>query len=431
LGFFIEARRDPFGYPAALAAEFGDVVRIPGPFRGHILFHPDHVKHVLQDNNRNYVKGKLIAKAKPLLGEGLFTSEGDFWRRQRRLAQPAFHRQRIESFATTMTDATSRALDRWQSARQAPLDLMAAMSDLTLGIVGRTLFSIDLAGDTNEVGRAMLVALEHLTHLVTHPFALPLALPTPRNLRFRRARRDLDRVVFDIIAQRRRTGADAPDFLSMLLQASDADTGERMSDRQLRDEVMTFVLAGHETTAVTLAWTWHLLADHPDVESRVRAEVAAALGSRVPTIADLPQLRFTRQVIDETLRLFPPVSGIGRQAINTDEVGGFEIPANSIIFLSPYVTHRHRDWWDNPDQFDPDRFTPERSASRHRFAYFPFSGGPRLCIGNEFALMEAQLILAMIVQRYRLTRVPGHTPQPELRVTMRPRNGVLMTLHPA
>lgn len=433
-GFFIAARPDPVGYMAAAVRQFGDVVRIQaGPLRAHLIAHPDHIKYVLQENNRNYVKGKLVEKSKMLIGDGLFTSEGDFWRRQRRLVQPAFHRQRIEGFATIMTDATATMLERWRAPAIAgqPVDVMAEMSALTLSIVGRALFSIDLAGDAAEVGKAMLLALEHITHQITHFLPLPLIVPTPRNLRFRRARRDLDRMVFGIIEQRRCAGTDGGDLLSMLLLARDAETGERMSDRQLRDEVMTFVLAGHETTAVTLAWAWHLLSMHPDVEKRLRTEVTEVLGNRTPTLKDLPDLGFTKRVVEETMRLFPAVSALSRQTITADEIGGYRIPANSVLFMSPYVTQRHRAWWEQPQQFDPDRFTAERSATRPRFAYFPFGGGPRLCIGNEFAMMEAQLILAMVVQRYRLQPFPGHVVEPEVRVTLRPRNGVIMTLHRA
>jgi cytochrome P450 len=432
LRFFWEARADPVAYLRKVADQFGDVVRIHAwPLSSHLLVHPDHVKHVLQDHNRNYWKGELIAKSKLLIGDGLFTSEGDFWRRQRRLTQPAFHRQRIEGFVKVMADATEGMLDRWQdlARSQRPFDVMEEMSRLTLDIVGQALFSIDLSGDAAEVGRAMLIALEHLTHQVTHLFPLPLAIPTPRNLRFRRARGELDRVVFAIIAERRRNGGDRGDLLSMLLQARDADTGEGMSNRQLRDEVMTFVLAGHETTAVTLAWTFHLLAQHPEIEQQARREASGVLGQRAPAIADLGALGLTRRIVEEAMRLYPPVPVLSRQALEADEIGGYPIPKDSILLLSPYVTHRHPALWSEPDRFDPSRFLPEKSASRPRFAYFPFGGGPRLCIGSEFAMMEAQVVLAMVLRRHLLRSLPGHLVEPEVRVTLRPRQGVRMTLH--
>ncbi|HXQ20097.1 MAG TPA: cytochrome P450 [Candidatus Acidoferrales bacterium] len=428
--FFFEARRDPLAMLLWAAREYGDVARFDAwPLTAHLVFHPDHVKYVLQDNNRNYWKGDLIGRVKPLIGEGLFTSEGDFWRRQRRLAQPAFHRERIESFATIMSTAGARLLDGWESiaAQAQPFDLMEQMSRVTLSIVGQALFGIDLTGEAADVGRAMLVALQFVSEEAFRFFPAWLALPTPRNLRFKRARAALDRVVLGII-DRRRQAAAADDLLAMLMEARDAETGEGMSDRQLRDEIMTFVLAGHETTAVTLAWAWHLLAQHPEVADRLRHEVSTVLAGKAPTLTDLPRLQLTRRVIDETLRLYPPVPVISRETLAADEIAGYAIPAKTGVMLSPYVTHRHPALWPDPERFDPERFTPERCAARPRFAYFPFSGGPRLCIGNEFALMEATILLAMTAQRYRIESVPGHTVQQELRVTLRPRQPMLMRL---
>jgi cytochrome P450 len=366
---------------------------------------------------------------KPLIGEGLFTSEGDFWRRQRRLAQPAFHRQRIEGFAALMSRAGMRMMEDWEAAAAsgAPIDLMEHTSRVTLRIVGQSLFGIDLIDDAASVGRNMLAALEFVQDEVFHLLPSVVAIPTPRNLRFRRNRAALDRVVLGIIRERRRHGG-GDDLLAMLMEARDADTGEGMSDRQLRDEIITFVLAGHETTAVTLAWACLLLAQHPDVADAVRREASGVLGGRAPELADLPRLALTRRVIDETLRLYPPVPAISRQSYAPDEIDGFRIPAKSGVMMSAYVTHRHPAFWRDPERFDPDRFTQENSAGRPRFAYFPFGGGPRLCIGNEFALMEAQILLAIIAQRYRVAVAPGHTVQHEIRVTLRPRQPMRMVL---
>jgi cytochrome P450 len=427
--FFFEARRNPLAMMRAAAREHGDIVRFDAwPLVVHLVFHPEHIKYVLQDNNRNYWKGSLIGRVKPLIGEGLFTSEGDFWRRQRRLAQPAFHRQRIESFAAIMSAAGVRMLDRWErtAAPAQPFDLMEEMSRVTLSVVGQALFGIDLTGEAADVGRAMLVALQFVSEEAFHFFPALLALPTPRNLRFRRARAELDRVVLGIIDRRRHTATAGDDLLAMLMEARDPETGEGMSDRQLRDEIMTFVLAGHETTAVTLAWASHLLAQHLEVADRLRHEVSTVLAGNAPTLADLPRLELTRRVIDETLRLYPPVAAISRETFAGDEIGGYAIPAKSGVMLSPFVTHRHPALWRDPDRFDPDRFTSEQCAARPRFAYFPFSGGPRLCIGNEFALMEATILLAMIAQRYRIESAPGHVVQHEVRVTLRPRQPMLM-----
>ncbi len=427
--FFIEGRRDPLAMLSQAAREFGDVVRFDAwPFTAHFLFHPDDIKYVLQENNRNYWKGDLIGRVKPLIGEGLFTSEGDFWRRQRRLAQPAFHRQRIDGFTTIITNAATQMLDEWEepARRGAPIDLMEHMSRVTLRIVGQALFGIDLIGEAAPVGRAMLAALQFISDEVFHLFSIPLQVPTPRNQRFKRARAELDRVVLGIIEQRRRPGPDIDDLLGMMMQASDAETGERMSDRQLRDEVMTFILAGHETTAVTLAWACLLLSQNPDVATQLRQEVQAGYTGAVPTLEDLARLPLTRRVIDETLRLYPPVAAISRETYAADNIGGYEIPAKSGVMMSPYVTHRHPKFWPDPERFDPERFTPERCAARPRFAYFPFSGGPRLCIGNDFALLEAQLILAMLMRRYRVDDVPGHVVKHEIRITLRPQQPMLM-----
>lgn len=432
LRFLLEARPNPVGYAHRMIQEYGDAtaVRVWGLPQMAVLSRPDHVRHVMQENNRNYVKGDIIAKMKPLIGEGLFTSEGDFWRRQRKLAQPAFHRQRIQNFAAIMVDATERTVDRWSDLARSgvEVDVMAEMSALTLAIVGRALFGVDLSDRASDVGRSLLIAFEELTRRVTNPFSLPLALPTPGHIRLRRATRALDEVVVGIIEKRRATSELHHDLLAMLMEMRDADTGEAMSNRQLRDEVMTFVLAGHETTAVTLAWAMHLLAQNREVEERLRREVRDALGERRPSIADLPQLGLARRVIDETMRLYPPVSAIQRQAIGADEIDGYEIAPGSFIVLLPYSTHRDPVLWSEPERFDPDRFLPEASAARHRYAYYPFGAGPRICIGNEFALMEAQLVLAMIVQRYRFSPAPNRPVESELRITLRPKHGIWMHL---
>ena len=426
-------RADPIAFYGAAFRSFGDVVcfRAP-PFRSFFLAHPDHIKHVLQDNNHNYVKGVVIAKLKVLIGEGLFSSEGDFWRRQRRLAQPAFHRQRLAGFAATMTDAAGGLLRRWEEPARsgAVVDVAADMSRVTLDVVGRTLFSRPLDDGADEFGAVLVDALELLNLRAMSFLSSPIWWPTGRNRRLRRAIAALDRVVFDIIETRRRAGEPGDDLLGMLLDARDEETGAGMTDRQLRDEVMTFLLAGHETTAVALTWTWHLLSRHPEVEARLAAETAAALGGRVPTIEDLPRLQYARMLVEEAMRLYPPVWGYIRQALAPDTVGGYTIPKGAVVSICPYVTHRHPEFWDDPERFDPERFAPERVRARPRFAYLPFSGGPRLCIGNEFALMEAQLVLSMMIQRYRLRAVSDAPVGLESRITLRPRGGLPMTIAP-
>jgi cytochrome P450 len=313
---------------------------------------------------------------------------------------------------------------------QQPIDVAAEMSRLTLGIVARALFGTALGEDEDEFRGAVSGGLAYANHLVNHFFALPLAVPTPANRRARRAVSRLDRIVWKVIGERRRDARDRGDLLSMLISARDAETNEVMTDRQLRDEVVTFLVAGHETTAVTLSWTWHLLAQHADVERRLHTEVDAVLEGRMPTLADLPELRYTRMVLEESMRLYPPVWGTMRQAYADDVVGGQLVRKDETVTVSPWLTHRHPDLWERPEEFDPERFTPERSAARPEYAYFPFGGGPRRCIGNQFAMMEAQLILAMTVQAFSLHAVPGHPVEPDPILTLRPRHGVWMTLRP-
>jgi cytochrome P450 len=426
-------RRDPLGFVTGLARDFGDVVLLRlGPVHLYMLFHPDHVRHVLQENHQNYVKGPIIARTKVLIGEGLFTSEGSFWRRQRRLAQPAFHRARIAGLVETMVQATAERLGRWgqPAARGEVVDVAAEMSELTLTMVGRTLFGRDLSERAAAAGRALRVALAFTADRTMRYLTLPLALPTPKHRTFRRALGELDGVVYDLIEARRRAGADGGDLLGMLMAARDEETGEGMTAHQLRDEVMTFFLAGHETTAVALAWTWYLLARHPDVAAALVAEVDEVLGDRPPGFDDLPRLPLARMAVEEAMRLYPPVWGIGRQAVGEDAVGGYRLPAGAIVNLSPYVTHRHAAVWSDAERFDPTRFAPDRSAARPRFAYFPFSGGPRQCIGEGFAMVEAQVVVAMVLQRFRLGLCAGHTVEPEVHLTLRPRGGLPMTVGP-
>jgi len=426
-------RRDPLGFFAGLARDHGDVVCLRmGPVRGYLVYHPDGVKHILQDNNQNYVKGPIIGRVKVLIGEGLFTSEGGFWRRQRRLAQPAFSRERLAGFATTMVSRTAERLARWApaAARGEAIDVAAEMNALALTIVGETLFGRDLSGEAHVAGHALRVALEVTSQRAMSYLVTPIWLPTARHRAFRRAVDILDTLVYEIIAARRRADAPGDDLLGMLMTARDEETGEGMSLRQLRDEVMTFLLAGHETTAVALAWTWYLLARHPDIAAATRDEVTGVLGSREPTVADLPHLPLARMVVEEAMRLYPPVWGIGRQAVGADSVCGYDIPAGALVNLSPWVTHRHPGLWPDPERFDPERFRPGHDRDRPRFAYFPFSGGPRLCIGEPFALLEAQLIVAMTLQRYALTLADARPVEIEPTLTLRPRGGLRMQVTP-
>ncbi|MCW5732067.1 MAG: cytochrome P450 [Alphaproteobacteria bacterium] len=395
-----------------------------------LLNRPDYIEHVLLANHRNYSKSRYHRQILgPVLGNGLLTSEGDFWRRQRRIAAPAFHHRRIAGFVDSMAQAAGEMLVRWDG-RDGPFEITREMMALTLVIIARTMFSSNVGADIAKVERAMTTMLELGKPSLIDLFGLPEWLPRPLPRGLRRAKRDLDEVIGRILAERRADPADRGDLLSMLLAARDEESGEGMSDRQLRDEIMTIFLAGHETTANALAWTWYLLARHPEVEARLHTEVDRVLGGRVPAFADLANLTYVRQVFEESMRLYPPAHTFNRMALGEDEIGGLRIPPGALITISPYVVHRNPALWPDPERFDPDRFAPEKAAGRPRYAYIPFGGGPRICIGNSFALFEAQVIIAMVAQRYRLALEPGHVVEPVGHITMRPKNGIMMRLLP-
>jgi cytochrome P450 len=434
LGIIPDLRRSPLYYFVDVAQRYGAVVKLNlGPGSMVLVAHPDAVQYVLQQNHQNYRKG--YDAVEPVIGKGLVTSEGEFWLRQRRLMQPMFHRERVAAFADMMVAATERLLAQWyRHDPRRPLDVAEQMTRLTQEIIARTMFSADVGEQVDRLMAAFEFTLQYLNQRMFMPVPYLERLPTPTNIRFRRALRTLDEITYDLIQKRRRLiatdpAAAPPDLLTMLLQARDADTGEQMSDKQLRDEVITIFFAGHETTASTLSWAWYVLARRPDLADELRAEAQRVLGDRRPEAADVPELAFTRRVIDETLRLFPPAWMFARQAIADDEILGFHVRAGSMLALSPYVTHRDPAFWEQPYRFDPDRFLPERKKQHHRYAYFPFGGGPRLCIGRDFALTEATLILAMIARRFELRLAPGAVVEEQPVATLRPRPEVLMLLH--
>ncbi len=428
-GNVLDAWRDPLGLFVSTRRTYGDLVRFKfGPYYYYLVSDPDDVHHVLVDNHKAYTKSRNYAGLKLVLGQGLLTSEGDFWRSQRKLAQPAFHRQRMSGFVDSMAADTLAMLERWDALREPTVDAHAEMMRLTLRIVGRTLFSTDVDGEASEVGAALTHALAWTNHYVESLVALPPWVPTPDNLRFKRSKKTLDDLVFRIIGARQASGEDAGDLLGMLMAVRDEETREGMSARQLRDEVMTLVVAGHETTANLLSWAFYLMSEHPDVARRLKEEVDLVLGDRVPVLADLPRLAYTKRVIEESLRLYPPAWVFERQSTQEDVLSGFRIPKGSILGISPWCIHRSERLWDEPERFDPDRFLPEAVAARPKFAYLPFGGGPRFCIGNGFAMMEAQIIVAMIAQRWSLELVAGHPVVPDPLVTLRPRHGMQMTL---
>ncbi len=412
--------------------KYGDIVQLKlGPRTAFALFHPDHVYHVLVKGRENFTKqARGYQKLRKIVGNGLVTSEGDFWLRQRRLAQPAFAPQRLAGFAGTMVTATDELTRSWSEPanRNERVNIAAQMMQLTLRIVGETLLGTDVTGEAHDVGESLTLVLEETSRRIHTPWDFQERIPTPANRRFDRALERLDQAVHRIINERRREPGAGDNLLSMLMAARDEETGSQMTDQQLRDEVMTFFLAGHETTAVALTWTWYLLSKHVDVRRRVEEEVDRVLGGRLPTSDDVPKLAYTKLVVQESMRLFPPVWGIARLTAKDEQLGDLFIPARSPVLLVQYVTHRHADFWDNPEGFDPERFHPSQVERRHPYAYFPFGAGPRTCIGNHFALLEAVLIVATVASNWRLNLVPGAPVIPQPRVTLRPKGGLLMTI---
>jgi cytochrome P450 len=427
LGNLAELRRDWLGSLTRYAQEYGDVVPLRfGPFRSVLISRPDLIEEVLVTQSRKFIKGPALRNNQRVLGQGLLVSEGEFWRRQRRLVQPAFHRQRLAGYAETMVTLTREMLATWRDGETR--DLHVALMDLTLQIAARTLFGADVAGAAAEVADAFRRGMEYFnTRMNSLLFLLPDGVPTPGYWGYLQAARRLDAVVYGILAERRTNGEDRDDVLSMLLQARDEDGGQ-MTDRQVRDETMTLLLAGHETTTIVVSWTWYLLSQHPAAEARLLAEVDAVLGERPATSADLPRLRYTDMVVTEAMRLYPPAWAVTRETIEPCEIGGYHLGRRTGVMMSQWVMHRDPRYFDAPEAFRPERWADESVKSLPRFVYFPFGGGPRLCIGNAFATMEAILVTATIAQRYRLRLAPEAVVVPAPPGTLRPRHGMPMML---
>jgi len=419
--------RDQLGFFSRCAREYGDIVPIRlGPSRGFLIFHPDAIEELLVVHSRNLIKSRGVRLLRALLGDGLVVAEGDLWLRQRRLMQPAFHRQRVAAYGEIMAVHAERRMAGWRE--DTVVDMHEEMMAVTRAIVARALFDADVSEEARLIGDAMDIVAESFgKRLGSLRAFLPMWLPTPDNLRLRRAVRGLDRVVYRMIADRRRAEARG-DLLSILLEAQDADDGSRMTDRQVRDEVMTLFLAGHETTAVALSWTWYLLAQHPAADARLADELRTVLGGRAPTVADLPALRYAEMVVTESMRLYPPAYAMGREVVRPIELAGHALPAGSILIIGTWAVHRDARWFDDPETFRPERWTDDAASRLPRFAYLPFGGGARQCIGNGFAMMEAVLILATIAQRFRPALVPGQRVTPTPYITLRPRPTLRMRL---
>ena len=423
--------KDPLSFFIHSLHERGDLVPLNlGPTKLLLVHHPDYVRHVLQDNWRNYGKGSMWVAIRKLVGNGLLGSEGELWLRQRRLMQPAFHRQHIAELTHTVTEVIAATLADWKvlAENKQPVEMAHAMSSLTMKIIVRTMFGTGISdAETREMVEAYSKALK-LMNVRMWTFFLPDFIPLPGDTAFRETIQQIDRAVYRFINERRQNPSEANDLLNMLLDARDEDTGEGMNDQQVRDEVFTVFMAGHETSAAVMTWAWYLIWQHPEVERRLQRELKEVLGERAPAFEDLPRLTYTRMIIEETMRMFPPGWLIQRSTLADDTIGGLSVKAGTTVLISPYVVHRHPDFWEDAERFDPDRFAPERSITRH--AYLPFGEGPRLCIGNNVAMMEMQLMLAMIAQNYRLSLQPGIEIKPTTMPVLRPNTNLLMHLRP-
>jgi cytochrome P450 len=431
LGVLLHLRRDPLGTFTRLAREHSGLVQLRKNW--FFVSSPADVQRVLS-GPIPYTKGAfsravsrtMVDPLQEALGEGLLTSEGEFWKRQRRLSQPAFHKQRLKTLVPAMVGAAQALVDRWAGAAQRgeSIDAVEEMRQVGLDTMGRTLFSVPIGGDADEFGTALGESVVITNEQFWSLLPTPPWLPTARNRRWRKLMDTINAGVYQRIHQRRKDTTEYSDMLSIYMSVRDEQSGEGMSDKQLRDEMMTLLIAGHDSTAQSLCWTLHLLAQHPEAQRRVRAEVQEVLEGRTPTAEELPRLAYTLRVIHESMRLYPPAWLLVRSPTADDVLDGCRVPARSVVLSSPFVTHRRPDLWEEPERFEPDRFLAERSASRPRYAYFPFGGGGRQCIGNTFALQEMQIILALVLQRYQLTSLPDHPVELQAALTLRPKKGI-------
>ncbi|MHB1223664.1 MAG: cytochrome P450 [Gemmatimonadaceae bacterium] len=404
----------------------GDVTEISiASQRIVLVMHPDDIRRVLVSHQRGFERGPALERAKAFLGEGLLTSEGELHMRQRRLVQPAFHRASIAAHAGLMAGIAEHVVERW--ADGTLVDAHAEMMRLTLAVAGRAFFDADVEGDARDVAEALELSLRMHSYALL-PFGTLLEHVPLRWVReLRRARLRMDGIIYRLIAERRAHPGERSDVLSLLIAARDAEgDGTGMSDRQLRDEVVTLLMAGHETTANALTWTWYLLSRHPSVELRLHDEVDRVLGGRAPTMDDLPRLEYTRRVLSESMRLYPPAWTLERRAVEDIVIGGHRVSRGTVVLACQYLVHRDPRWWEDPERFDPDRWDPQLVALRPKFSYFPFGAGSRMCVGEQFAWMEATLVLATIARRWRLRHESPHAPEPEPQITLRPRGGLAM-----
>lgn len=424
--------KDPINFMMKNTDAWGDIIYFRFfHYKTYFINHPDYIQQVMQENNRKYVKSPGYNPLKLLIGNGIFTSEGNFWLKQRRMYQPAFNKDNIKIYSNAVIESSNALIQRWEMFNQKdiPINISQEMMKITLEIIGKTLFSTDVSSVTNTVWHSLTLALKFINNRTKYnPFNLPISFPTPNNLRFAKALRLLDNVIFEIIEKRRKSSFQYDDLLSRLMNSRDEESVTQMDDKQLRDEVMTVFLAGHETSANVLTWTLYFLSKYPETEYKVYEEIKNNLGERIVVYDDLPKFVYTTQVLKEIMRLYPPVWLLGRQSIEEDFIDGFKIPKGMHLRISPYVLHRHPKFWNNPEKFDPDRFVNDKEKKLHKFAYIPFGAGPRLCIGQNFAMIEMLIITLLIVQKYKLALVPDQSTEIGQLITLRPKYDILITL---
>lgn len=427
-GLYLKSLREPLAFTEGVARAYGDIAcfRIARR-RVYLLSHPEYVRGVLLTHYSNFLKGRGIRRTNHVMGEGLVTSDGDLHRRQRRLAQPSFQRHRIAAYARTMVEHAEHLSDGWRDGET--VELLRTLKQLTLSVVGEVLFGADSARTRDEVLDALLVIREHFKVFRVPLDSLGTLLSPARRRRFNGATAQLDRAIYHVIEARRREGGDRGDLLSMLLSAADEEAGgARMTDKQVRDEALALFIGGGESNAIGLMWTFYMLAQHPEVEARLHREVDEVLGERPATGDDFARLTYTRMVFEESLRLYPPVWRLVRTALRDYEVGGYTVPAGSLVVVSPYVMHRDARYYPDPLRFDPSRWEPEARAARPSHSFFPFGGGPRRCLGEGFALMEAVLVLATLARRWRMRLVPDHRLELYVHHLLEPKSGLPVTL---
>jgi cytochrome P450 len=428
----LDFRRDPITFLTSMTQTYGNISQSrllmwPMVF----LNHPDYIRHVMVENHQGYDKGNPLFNILSLiLGNGLGTAEEALWKRQRRLLQPMFQKLSVATFSQTIIDETVKLCKHLDTIADTgeSVDVMQEMGGLALSSVGSTIFKIESSAQVDTIGNALEYLFNFLGEYFRMPFP-PLHFPTRRNRQVKQTLCRLDNAVYDLIGQRRACGVNGTDLLGLLLSAKDEETGEVMSDQQIRDEIVTFFIGGSETTKLGLTWTWYLLSQNTEVEERLHEEIDRVLAGRTPTMKDLPQLTYTKMVINEALRLYPPVWVTMRRTMQEDEIGGYHLPQNTFVIFSPYFLHRHPDFWDEPERFLPERFHPDQKENYTSAAYIPFGSGLHMCIGKNFASMQMMLVLVMIAQRYRLTLKPGHVVKPNAGVILTPHNGLPMHLH--